>query len=219
MYGISIGGCFALYYTVSMSHEEERQLVERAKTDPAAFGEIFDRYYDRLFSYALHRTGSVAVAEDVVAETFLKAFNKLWQFTWRGAPFSAWLYRIAGNEVLMHFRRRDTATASLEAMLEADASLEPKDPNDLRDELIAAEEEYAKSRLAQKAIGLLQQLPAHYAEALTLRYMEEKSVAEVAAILDKPEGTVKSLLSRGIDRLRDLMVSQPDGLSGILQDE
>lgn len=219
MYGISIGDRFALYYTVSMSHEEERQLVERAKTDPAAFGEIFDRYYDRLFSYALHRTGSVAVAEDVVAETFLKAFNKLWQFTWRGAPFSAWLYRIAGNEVLMHFRRRDTATASLEAMLEVDASLEPKDPNDLRDELIAAEEEYAKSRLAQKAIGLLQQLPAHYAEALTLRYMEEKSVAEVAVILDKPEGTVKSLLSRGIDRLRDLMVSQPDGLSGILQDE
>lgn len=195
----------------------DRALVEKARHDPEAFSVIFERYYDALFSFALRRTGNVALAEDVVAETFLKAFDKLWQFKWTGAPFSSWLYRIAGNEINMYFRKKSNVNHSLESMLEADASLEPADRTDLQEELIEAEETYERTSIGIHVVELLSLLPEHYREALSLRYLEEKSVAEVARFLGKPEGTVKSLLSRGIGKLRELVESQPERASSILK--
>lgn len=197
---------------------DERALIEKARVDSEAFGIIFKRYYDPIFSFALRRTGSVALAEDVVAETFLKAFDKLWQFKWTGAPFGAWLYRIASNEINMFWRKKGNANHSLEAMLEEDGSLEPADQNDLHEELMEAEEAYVRDTVGKEAARLLSLLPEHYRDALTLRYLEEKSVIEVAALLGKPEGTIKSLLSRGIAKLRELMEAQPDRTPGILRE-
>lgn len=196
---------------------DERVLVDKARRDPEAFGVIFERYYSPLFSFALRRTGNVSLAEDVVAETFLKAFDKLWQFKWTGAPFSSWLYRIASNEINMHFRKKGNLNHSLEAMLEADATLEPADLNNVSEELMEAEEAYARSVAGKGAVELLNMLPEHYRDALSLRYLEEKSVTEVATLLNKPEGTIKSLLSRGIGKLRELAQSQPDRISSILE--
>lgn len=197
----------------------ERELIERARTDKEAFGIVFEKYYDALFSYALRRTGDVAQAEDVVAETFLKAFSKLWQFKWQGVPFSAWLYRIAGNEINMSFRKKKGRTHSLEAMIEEDASLDPADPFDLEAELKEAEEAFAREKVAKEAAGLIQSLPALYGEVLALRYFEEKSIAQIAEVLGKPEGTVKSLISRGVSKLRIMFEAQPGGGGGILPNE
>jgi RNA polymerase sigma-70 factor (ECF subfamily) len=78
-----------------MNVEQERELVERAKSNREAFGELYDQYYSRIFGYVLKRTANIEVAEDVTSEVFFKALKNLRQFRWRGVPFSSWLYRIA----------------------------------------------------------------------------------------------------------------------------
>ena len=74
---------------------DERELVDRARKDPAAFGRLFDAHYDAILNYILHRTADVHLAHELASNTFFIALRKLWQFKWRKVPFSAWLYRIA----------------------------------------------------------------------------------------------------------------------------
>lgn len=190
-------------------------MVERARRDPEAFGALFDAYHPRIFTYALRRTGSPADADDIAAETFRTAFEKLWQFRWRGLPFSAWLYRIAANAIHLHFRRGlKRPTVPLEAL---DGDAEPVSPIDLKEELERMEEDVERQAQAREARELLLRLPRAYQDAVALRYFEGKGIAEIAAILGKKEGTVKSLVSRGIAKLRETM--QPPGAARIVEDE
>ena len=89
-----------------MNLEAEQQCVLAAQQDPDAFGVLFDAYYSKILSYLVRRTGEAALAQDLTSETFIKAYTKLWQFRWRSISFSAWLYRIATNELRMHFRSK-----------------------------------------------------------------------------------------------------------------
>jgi RNA polymerase sigma-70 factor (ECF subfamily) len=88
-----------------MNVEQERELVERAKNNTEAFGELYDRYYSQIFGYVLKRTASIEVTQDVTSEVFFKALKNLRQFRWRGVPFSSWLYRIATNEIANYFTK------------------------------------------------------------------------------------------------------------------
>src|SRR6266403_1933487 len=97
---------------------EEQALVERAKTDPRAFGDLYDHYYPKISGYILHRVGDVAAAQDVTSGVFFKAMNNLPKFQWRGVPFSAWLYRIAANEINSYFRGSTRKPLSLDALYE-----------------------------------------------------------------------------------------------------
>jgi len=83
---------------------EEKEIIQRAKRDPQAFGLLFDKYYQPIFGYILRRTANVALAQDLTSQTFLKALKKLKRFKWRNVPFSAWLFRIATNEVNAFYR-------------------------------------------------------------------------------------------------------------------
>ena len=180
---------------------EEQQLVEQAKTDPFAFGVLYDRYYPKIMGYVLHRVGEVAVAQDITSSVFFKAMDSLPKFQWRGVPFSAWLYRIAANEINTYFRSSRRKPASLEELYE-DHHIEVASSIDLERELIERQQAaaaYADFRIIRQ---LLLELPAKYQEALALRYFEKKSVQEVADIMGKNLNTVKSLLARGIQRLR-----------------
>lgn len=184
--------------------EDERMLVERAKRDPEAFGILFEENYAAIFGYVIRRVAEWNTARDLTSEVFLKAFKGLWRFRWQGVSFSAWLYRIATNEVNMFFRKRRLSLVSLERMAE-EVGFEPVDPKTLAAEAAAAERilrEHADF-LAIRA-GILE-LPVKYQEVIALRYFERKSVREVAQILNKKEGTVKSLLSRGITKLKNLL--------------
>ncbi len=84
---------------------DERLLIEAAQRDPARFAELYDLYFDRIYAYVAWRTASRDEAEDMVSEVFHKALANLRRFEWRGAPFSAWLYRIAANEITDHVER------------------------------------------------------------------------------------------------------------------
>src|SRR4029078_11095457 len=85
--------------------EEERELVEQAKNDPAAFEELYSRYYGRIFAFSYRRVQARELAEDITSDVFMRALGGLQKFTWQGVSFSAWLYRIANNRITDQFRR------------------------------------------------------------------------------------------------------------------
>jgi RNA polymerase sigma-70 factor (ECF subfamily) len=89
---------------------DEQALVAAAKSNPQAFGAIYDLYFDRIYAYAYNHTGQHADAEDVTAQAFKQAFENLHRFEWRGVPFGAWLYRITSNIITGQLRKsRPTA--------------------------------------------------------------------------------------------------------------
>jgi RNA polymerase sigma-70 factor, ECF subfamily len=195
-----------LYLGDNTAMDDVRLLVEQAKSDPHAFGQLFDRHHDDIFKYILHRTANVELARDLTSETFYKALHKLWTFHWQKVPFSAWLYRIASNEVNGFYRKhKNDKSISLEEISENRGSQYLA----LKEELIHAEEEIDKNLLFMQLHQAVTQLKSKYQEVITLRFFENMKVKEVAEILNKSEGTVKSLLHRALKQLQDIMDAQP----------
>lgn len=204
-----------------MDLEVEKSLVSKAKKDPQAFGRLFDFYYPKIYGYILKRTANVALAEDITSETFFKALKKLDTFKWRGVPFSAWLYKIAINETNSYFRKNKINLISLEHALE-EQGLEVPDLNTPEIEVIALQEELERKEIYILLQKNILKLSVKYQEVLTLRYFDDKKISEIAEILGKKEGTVKSLLSRGHEKLRsnlDLSKMQPISTSGVIATE
>ena len=197
--------------------EAERALIQRATHDPEAFGQLFEQNFDAVFGYVFRRIGDWDAARDLTSEVFLKALKALWRYRWSGKPFAAWLFAIANNEMRMYYRRGGRAPQSLDT-LRREAGIDPVDPTSLAAERQRAEEEEERSTEFVRVRVALTQLPLKYQEVLALRYFEGKSVADVALFLGKRQGTVKSLLSRGVARLRELLSSaQPISSHGIEQ--
>ncbi|MFU8795768.1 MAG: RNA polymerase sigma factor [Dehalococcoidia bacterium] len=185
-----------------MDLEKEKDLVKQAQRNPAAFAELYDFYYPRIFGYALRRTADIEAAQDITSETFFKALRGLWRFRWRSVSFSSWLYRIASNETVQYFRQADyRKSSSLDALQEQ--GFEPASPDDPHGELVEAQEELDQHREFRRVQEKIARLPAKYQEVIALRYFEQKQLKEIAEILGKKEGTVKSLLHRAIEKLRE----------------
>jgi len=197
-----------------MEKEAEKQAVEEAKKNPAAFGAIFEAYYPAILRYALHRTGNAAVADDVTSEVFFKALNKLSTFKWAGVPFSAWLYRIAGNEIIDYFRKHSRAPYSYDDPGTGGDLPDKNAGNDMENELIKAQDEIDNNTNFLKVKEALKTLPVKYQEVLVLRFLEENKISEIAQVLDKSEGTIKSLISRGIARLKKYFDGKTQPLGG-----
>ncbi|HLZ73225.1 MAG TPA: sigma-70 family RNA polymerase sigma factor [Dehalococcoidia bacterium] len=175
----------------------EAALVARAVSDPEAFGELYDRYVLRVYRFAFRRLGDHAEAEDVTAQTFHRAFEALGRFEWRGAPFGAWLFRIARNAVIDR-RRAGAAPVSLDGI--GEGGYEPTDaaataPEDavLLDEELGA------------AWAAVARLPALQRRAVTLRFGRDLSHAEVGAIIGRSEAATKQLVYRAMKTLRELL--------------
>ena len=190
-----------------MQKDDERTIIEQAKTDPQAFGVIFDRYYPKILAYTVRRTSSVVIAEEIVSETFIKAYKNVSKFRWRGISIEAWLFRIAVNELRMYFRH-NSQTVSLDELFQQEG-FEPQADYDLAEEALEAQERLARHKQFVRAQELIRRLPLDYQDVLMLRYVEQKKVSEIAQIVNKKEGTVKSLLSRGLARLRTELARTP----------
>ena len=202
-----------------MELSEQKQLIARSQKDPQAFGAIFEEYYEPILGYALKRTGNVHASQDIVSETFFKALDRLWQFRWRNISIASWLYRIATNEINQYFRKERKRPHSLEALFEQ-SGVELRDERDLMQEILAQEQELARAEEWARARALMRELPEKYQEVLSLRFFEDKKISEIAEILGKREGTVKSLLSRGTAQLRSGMAeAQRKAGSGIVGTE
>ncbi len=165
----------------------ERALVERAKTDPDAFGELYDRYVDDVYRFVLARLHNAAAAEDVTAEVFISALRAMPRYRDEGRPFSCWLLRIASNGVASYFRRTHQAD---------DVSENIADRGALVDDIVIR-------RIEMQAVWqLVTTLPRAQQEAMRLRFQEDRSARETAQIMRKSEAAVKLLIYRAVGRLR-----------------
>jgi RNA polymerase sigma-70 factor (ECF subfamily) len=179
----------------------EHALIERARSDPQAFGKLFEIYYLRVLGYTYRCTWNRAVAEDLTSATFLKALRSIHRYDHR-ARFGAWLYRIATNEIRMYWRARSRAEAAhrraCEASIPADMQ---RDETGLEASEAAAEQAKMHARV-RNAVG---RLPDRYRTVIMLRYFEGLPCDMVAEVLHRRIGTVKSWLHRGAKRLRVIL--------------
>jgi RNA polymerase sigma-70 factor (ECF subfamily) len=166
---------------------DERVLEERARTDPLAFAELYERHVDRLYSYAFRCLRHQMAAEDVVAETFQRALESLHRYQWRGLPFSAWLFRITSNVIAGRPRR---ATA------DGDSALV-----DVADRALGPEEMSLRSERCRAVINAVSTLPLPQRQVVLLRYGEELRHKDIARIVGRSEGAVKAQLHRALHAL------------------
>jgi RNA polymerase sigma-70 factor (ECF subfamily) len=186
-----------------MDLNEKKELINLAQKDPEVFAKVYVQYYPKIFGYVLRRTVNLEIAQDITSETFFKALKKLWQLRWLNTSFSSWLYRIATNEINLYFRRGKYKSASLDELQEL--GFEPVSLHNPETEIIEAQEKLNRHQdfiVCQQKIA---RLDIKYQEVITLRFFEQKQIKEISEILGKSEGTIKSLLHRGLEKLRASM--------------
>ena len=164
---------------------EERLLVEAAQKDPAKFADLYELHFDRIYAFVARRVRDRDLAEDLTSEVFHKALANLRTYEWRGAPFVAWLIRIAANAVA------DQSTRAAREVPSADDPPEPRVTPDLE----ALEDRVRLSRLVS-------QLPADQRHVIFQRFVEQRSIREIAQQLGRTEGAVKQLQFRALRNLR-----------------
>lgn len=171
---------------------EERALIEAAQADPAAFGPLYRRYLDRVYRYLRAHSASDEDAADLTQQVFLRALDALPRFHPRGAPFAAWLFRIARHAAIDAHRRRHSAIA-WDALPEALHPLSGQDPEE--------------AVLRQEALAHLRQLVARLdpgkRELLALRFAGQLSASEIAAVVGKSPTAVKKHLTRILQSLKE----------------
>jgi len=170
--------------------QDEENLVRRAQQrDQKAFAQLYERYFDKIYRYVVLRIGNKTEAEDVTQQVFLNALQSISSFRWKGVPFSAWLFRIAHNQVVDYLRKKTRqATESLDESLVISKS----DPQLVVEQRLDIEQ----LMLATKQLTKAQQ------EVIALRFVSELSTAQVAKVMGKSEGAVKALQHSAIVALR-----------------
>ena len=178
---------------------DEKDLIDKIKKTPEAFSELFKLYYQPIFGYIIRRTGNFDDAADIAADTFLKAFRNIHNFRYSGISVKVWLYRIATNEINLYFRFKQRHTSVFERLITEDKEIFN---NYLADDRKEMDIEFLKHEQFLSVLKELKTLPIKYQEVIALKYFEGKENKEIVEILNINEGTLKSLLSRGLEKLR-----------------
>lgn len=167
------------------------QLVARAQDgDRAALEELYLQHFDRVYSYLHVTVGNRHDAEDLTTQTFLRMLESIGTFRWGNAPFSAWLFRIAHNLAMDHFRSRRRWQPE-EEVPEPHGAVES-----------SAEEQAIRALATESMFDLIDQLSEEQRQTLILKFVFDFSNAETATVLDKTEGAVKSLQHRALASLQ-----------------
>lgn len=170
----------------------ENRIVDASREDPKAFGTLYERYFEVIFNYVYRRTGDEHLASDLTSQTFFQALQNLDKYTFKSLPFSAWLYRIASNEINKYYRKtkRKMIFSVEEDMVVQMVSETDVDVSEWRLKLL---------------IDSLAELDSQVLEVLELRFYEEKSFNEIAFILSMTESGAKMRTYRALDKLRSIM--------------
>ena len=173
--------------------QDEQGLVQRAQRgDKEAFAQLYEVHFDKIYRYVILRVGNKAEAEDMTQQVFVKAFESINSFRWKGIPFSAWLYRIAHNLVVDHIRReKKRPTVPLEESLVVGDS-EPHT-------------EVERKLDIERMVSATWQLTEAQREVISLRFAAGLPIAEVAKTVGKSEGAVKALQHSAIAALRKIL--------------
>lgn len=186
-----------------LEYNEEDILASASQGDRDAFGQLYERYVERIFNYVYYRTGNTHDAEDLTARVFQRAMNHIKNYTDRGVPFSAWLYRIAHNLVANWHRDR---SRKQEIPLD-DLPILPSKGDHPEKNLVRSQEQDTLLRMIRK-------LPGERQNLLILKFVENMSNAEIGQIMGRSEGAVKSLYHRTLLVLRDQLEDQNLNLEG-----
>ena len=172
----------------SPQEADERLVIEAAQKDPGRFGDLYEMHFERVYAFVSRRVADRGTAEDLTSEVFHKALTNLSRYQWRGVPFSAWLYKIAANCITDRSKKDSREIPSSDDLPES--STVP----DL-------EEIDRRARLFR----LVKQLPADQRKVIVERFVEQRSIREVAEQLKRSEGAVKQLQFRALEKLRSQM--------------
>lgn len=168
----------------------EADLIKQAQRgDEQAFGELYDIWASKVYRFIYFKIKDSATAEDLTSEVFLKVWERIHQYRPQGdIKFSAWLYSVARNTLIDHYRRQKGTEISFEDLPET-ADLEGEEPYREASELEIA----------------LSSLPAEYEKVLRLRFVEEYPISKVAQIMRKKEDNIRAIASRGLKKLREIL--------------
>ena len=170
----------------------EMQQVDAAKVNPARFDVLYEKYYKSIFIFIFRRTSNEEITADLTSHVFLKALINIKKYEYKGVPFSAWLFRIAFNEINMYFRKNnDNRVVSL-------------NDNHVQDIIQEAALEENTVEL-QKMMIALKQLDDSDIQLIELRFFEKRSFAEVAQIIGVTENNAKVKVYRILDKLKKVL--------------
>jgi RNA polymerase sigma-70 factor (ECF subfamily) len=170
---------------------DERLLVEAAQKDPARFAELYESNFERVYAYVVRRVGDRAETEDLTSEVFHHALANLRRFEWRGIPFAAWLFRIAANLISDRWQRMGRENVA--------------DEPEQIESAAACGVEFEEVERRATLFRLVDTLPVEQRRVVVLRFVEQKSIKEVAREIRKTEGAVKQLQFRALTSLRARM--------------
>ncbi len=172
--------------------DREWEEIQAAQRNPRMFRPLYERYHEPIFRYIYRRTTDESLTADICSQVFLKAMQKLQNYAYKGVPFSAWLYRIASNEVVQHYRntKKQRVVSIQEGRLE-----------DMAEEI----EDFDFEIHRQALLSALNKLPQKDIDIIELRFFEQRSFKEVADILDITENNAKVRTYRVLDKLRKLI--------------
>ena len=176
--------------------QDEKALIDQAKTDPVAFGKLYRKYVDRIYNYIYYRTGSRHDAEDLTGRVFFKAMKHIKGYKHMGLPFSAWLYRIAHNLVANFHRDRSR---------KKEISIDNLPGDILPQTHVLPERSVLKTQEVEDLMSTIRELAPNRQELLILKFVDQLSNAEIGQIMRKSEGAIKSLYHRTLLELREKM--------------
>ena len=183
---------------------EEGDLIQLIKQQPEKFELLFNQFYHPILNYTFRRTGKFDTSRDITSEVFL-AFPR---YKWKGIPIKFWLFRIAGNEINLYYRSKKYAPILVEETY--GISYLDKQSAALSNEKLLAEQQMKENEHFNKVRSAVEALPIHHQQVISLKYFEQLRITEIAIVLKKKEGTIKSLLFRGKKLLKQHLEMQPD---------
>lgn len=174
--------------------QEEWQEIQAAQSNPALFRPLYNRYYEPVFRFIHKRTADEELSADLCSQVFLKALQRLSEYSFRGVPFSAWLFRIASNEVSQYYRYQQKNRI---------VSVEESQMGDVIDEVDEEDNELLRANL----LLALDQLKEGDMELIEMRFFEQRSFKEIAEILGMTESNAKVKTYRILERLKKRLTS------------
>ena len=171
------------------SLNDERLLIQAAQSDPSRFAELYESNFNRVYAFVARRVKDREEAQDVTADVFHQALRNLGGFQWRGVPFAAWLLRIAANALADRWQR---AARNVEV---------PAEDGQIENEAGMAETAEVERRAM--LFQLVERLPNDQRTVVVRRFVEQKSIREIAQELGRSEGAVKQLQFRALETLRE----------------
>ncbi|MGB6882981.1 MAG: sigma-70 family RNA polymerase sigma factor [Candidatus Acidiferrum sp.] len=172
---------------------EEHLLVEAAQADPSKFDALYELHFERVYVFIVSRVHGRAIAEDLTSEVFHKALANLPTYEWRGSPFSAWLFRIAHNAIADQYKRASREHPS------------PDDPPELAAHPELSSRDLEAIDYHASLFRLVDRLPAAQRRVIRERFIEQRTIREIADRLKKSEGAIKQLQFRALMTLRTQM--------------